>query len=235
MSYMELFGMDEVKNYVYTNVKKYSDNVIISTNFGMKKGDEVIKFYNIQARIVLDRPAEFATMADAKVLLVEESVKNVTYASSKQAERDISLCDYDDTQAFFDVCVECIQSCNIVNYTGIDFRGNLQHFVALALQEILKVNLVLSSEILKPSYNISPLLEKIKGMKPKQKEFLISPIPSHGIKKHLIKRYFTRGEILEIVALSVLGLKEHAPTLFDFLKSKGLMTERDFPLVVKNE
>jgi hypothetical protein len=230
---MELFGMDEVKNYVYSNVKKYTDNIIIPTNFGMKKGDEVIKFYNIQARIVLERPTEFATLADAKVLLVEESVKNVTYSSTKQPERDISHCDYDDTQSFFDACIECIQSCNIINYTGIDFRGNLQHFVALALQEILKVNLVLSSEILSPSYNISPLLEKIKNMKPKQKEFLTCPIPSHGIKKHLIKRYFTRGEILEIVALSVLALREHSPTLFEFLKGKGLMTDSDFPLVVK--
>lgn len=235
MAYMELFGMDEVKNYLYTNVKKYTDNIVIPTNFGMKKGTETLKFYNIRASIVLERPTEYATLADAKVLLDESSVSKVTYESATQPERDANLCDYDDTQAFFDTCIDCVQSCNIVNYTGIDFRGNLQHFVAQALQELLKVNLVLCSEILRPSYNITPLLDKIKKMKPKQCEFLVSPIPSHGIKKHLIKRYFNRQEILEIVALSVLALKEHAPTIRDFLKSKNLLSDTDVPIILKSK
>jgi hypothetical protein len=215
---MELFGMDEVKQLI--NTQKTFFNEKVHTNFGIKIGNNIMKFFDLRVQI---EKAPALNSYQMNIDVDSESIQKITFTQNL-VEKDIYTYEYPDLIDFFDQAIQMYEKHNHINFTGVDFAF-LRTFLMRIFFEVVKINIVLSSGVLKPGYTISPLIEKIRGLKPNQKEFLNWEIDEKGLMKHSLDRVFTKDEKLQLAGISVLAVKEHYTKLGEYLVAKGVISD----------
>jgi hypothetical protein len=207
---IEFFGLSEVSEYIKGCNKSYYYQSMINTNFGIKYESDTITFNNIQ--VLTEKRKEDK---EIYITLINSSVKCVMFNNTS-----VEQITYDIIEEYLDKLRESFNKHYHVNHTNIDYL-DIQDFVLCIFKEIMKITVVLKSEITEKDFSIGPLLQKIKESK--DKSFMKDSIPSKGIEEKSIPRNFDHKERLQLRGISVIAIKDNCESLMKFFIIKKII------------